>query len=305
MNLPIFPRFKKLTFQDKDIINKFAFKFPPYSDYYFMSLFSWNVDENVEYSFLNNSLVVKLQEYEGESYFYSFLGNRQVDSTINELLLFSKSNGMQQVLKLIPEHNLLGQDIDGLRTKYVIKEDPDNFDYLLSIDKLFTMKGKRLHQKRKLLNHYLKKYLDLTKYEVVDLNNNKLQEEILSLVLLWKDISKKNIDINVNELQALKRIFKGIDYSNLKILCIYISNQLKGFTIFEQINSHYVVSSFQKADLEIDGIVPFMYYRLANYLKTNNCLYINIEQDLGIPRLRRAKSDYDPIFLKKYIISPK
>jgi len=86
---------------------------------------------------------------------------------------------------------------------------------------------------------------------------------------------------------------------------IYNRHSLIGFTIFEILDNGYAVSNFQKVNLIYDGASESINYSLAKYLKKQGCIYINFQQDMGIPGLRRAKLDYDPTFLKKYIISPK
>ncbi len=57
-SIPKFPSSKKLTLADQAEVQNFVEKFPPYSDYNFTSLYSYNVENNIELSWLNNNLVV-------------------------------------------------------------------------------------------------------------------------------------------------------------------------------------------------------------------------------------------------------
>ena len=41
--LPEFPQFKKLELSDKEEVEKFTSKFPPYSDFNFVSMWSWDI----------------------------------------------------------------------------------------------------------------------------------------------------------------------------------------------------------------------------------------------------------------------
>jgi uncharacterized protein len=301
---PLYPRFKKLTIEDKGVIEKFTSIHPPYSDYYYFSLFSYNVDEQIEYSIFENNLVIKFQEYDGKGFFYSFLGKNKIPQTINELFRLSVKKGYPSLLKLISEHTLSHHGIERLNTQFHIEEDLNNFDYILSVDKLSEMGGKKLHQKRKYLNQFLRKYKNRYKVITTDVYDKVIQKELMKLINLWKAKKDKG-DTNENEMIALKRTFNNAHHFNIKVDCVYIDGLLKGFSIYEIINRDYAIGSFQKADFHIEGIYPFLYYFMANNLKKLNCKYINIEQDLGLEGLRRSKKDYDPEYLKKYIISPK
>jgi len=44
-----FPILKKLTIEDKELIEQFTSKHPPYSDFYFFSLWIYNVSNNIEF----------------------------------------------------------------------------------------------------------------------------------------------------------------------------------------------------------------------------------------------------------------
>src|SRR5688572_17995075 len=101
--IPRFPRFKKLSLEDKDEIEAVIKGFPPYSDYNFVSLLSWNTNERIEVAKLYENLVIKFEDYVTNEIFYSFLGVRYVDKTLNTLLARAKNEGVSPTLRLIPE----------------------------------------------------------------------------------------------------------------------------------------------------------------------------------------------------------
>src|SRR3989344_5608277 len=61
--IPIFPTFKKLTVEDKNEVEKATNSYPPYSDYNFVSLWSYNTKDSIEIALLNDNLVVKFFDY--------------------------------------------------------------------------------------------------------------------------------------------------------------------------------------------------------------------------------------------------
>ena len=80
-----FPNFKLLELTDCEAVLSITSKLPPYSDFNFVSIWSWNLYDKIMISQLNGNLVVKFTDYiTGES-FYSFIGNTEVEKTTKEL----------------------------------------------------------------------------------------------------------------------------------------------------------------------------------------------------------------------------
>ncbi|MEJ0042787.1 MAG: hypothetical protein WDM81_11525 [Rhizomicrobium sp.] len=49
-------------------------RFPPYSDFNFLNLYSWDAGERVRLSSLNGNLVIRFADYLTDEPFYMFLG---------------------------------------------------------------------------------------------------------------------------------------------------------------------------------------------------------------------------------------
>lgn len=301
--LPKFPLFKKLELKDKEDIEKYTKHFPPYSDFSFSSLWSWNTKNHTELSLLNENLVIGMKDYSNDSLFYSFLGFHSLIHTIDTLLKDAQERRIEQALKLIPEHNFIHSDLEELHRKYSIKEDRDNFDYILSVEKLSIMQGPKLYQKKKQLNKFLRLY----NYNVTidQISNKSLHSDLLNFFHTWKSLKQKGSHVNLEELRAIERFIDLFTNCEIIVASVYIDNVLKGYSLFEQINSEYSLYSFQKTDTSIIGINEFLNNCVAKYLNSKKSKYLNIEQDLGIEGLRKAKKAYDPTFLKKYTITPK
>src|SRR3989344_5884162 len=104
--MPQFPQFKKLELSDKEEIEKFTGQFEPYSDFNFVSLYSWNTKDEFKICFLNGNFVVRFLDYDSLVPFYTFLGNTRVLDTLDTLTELAKSEGITTTLKMIPEVNL-------------------------------------------------------------------------------------------------------------------------------------------------------------------------------------------------------
>ena len=92
--IPEFPQFKNLELTDKKEVEKITGKYPPYSDFNFVSMWSWDIKGEMRLSILNGNLVVRFTDYITGNPFYSFLGNNEVNDTVEKLLELSKKEGL-------------------------------------------------------------------------------------------------------------------------------------------------------------------------------------------------------------------
>ena len=104
--IPKFPDFKKLELSDKDIVEDFVSKYPPYSDFNFISLWAWDTDSKRMISELNNNLVVYFTDYLSGEPFISFIGTNKVERTSQELITYAQSLGIDPKLRFIPEESV-------------------------------------------------------------------------------------------------------------------------------------------------------------------------------------------------------
>lgn len=260
--IPQFPESKKLTLEDKEEIETFVRKFPPYSDYNFTSLYCYNVNDKVEVSWLNGNLVVLFQDYISDEMFYSFLGTNLVAETALSLLKHSENLGLKNELRLIPECTI--KCING-NTSVCFNEDRNNFDYILSVSEISECNGNKFRDKRGNVNKFKRKYPNHN-IRILDLHdtNTKFQIHELCKILIDKKLVNNG---NLHELAALERLLININYFNTICLSIFIQDKLTSFVINEQLNNDYVISHFEKSDISFKGITPFLFKELSKELK--------------------------------------
>lgn len=304
MNIPTFPKFKKLALSDKENVLLLLKPYPPYSDFNFTSLWSYNVKDDVVVSLLNNNLVIRFRDYITNEPFYSFLGTSNVIDTINQLLQFTRSLGERHPsLKLIPEANIKGKsEIDKM---FTIVEDRDNFDYVLSISEWCDLQTSRYSSQRKMINRFFRRNPG-SGVTILDLNNKKTTTEIFDLFNKWEETKKRSREDTKHELVAIQRTIRDKGYLSLFSMGLYKNAELIGFIIADLENEKYAESHFLKYIASYSGINHILHHSMALELQKKGYEYINIEQDLGLPGLRITKEQAKPItYLKKYIITPK
>lgn len=301
--IPHFPRFAKLKLEHKSSIEKITSKFSPYSDYNFASLWSYNTDNSIEVSILNNNLVVKFTDYLTVRPFYSFIGKNKIKQTVKELLTFAKEKKVDLHLKLIPEAII--QADPSIYNHFTIVEDRDNHDYIISAKHVSELPIDIFKRKNYLVERFKRKYPQY-KVKLIDLTNKINQQEILDLFAQWEKIGNKDRKETENELEAIKRLINSIHQIMFYTLGIYDGTKLIAFNMYEKTFNNHGISAFQKADKTYTGIYAMLSHEAAKHLRSLGCTHINYEQDLGIEGLRLSKSLWKPThFLKKYIIKPK
>lgn len=295
--IPEFPQFKRLELSDREEVEKFTSRFPPYSDFNFVSLWSWNITDEMRLSVLNDNLVVHFTDYLTGKLFYSFLGNNKVNETAEKLLKLSKQEGAELELKLVPEDSLKGLD----STKFKIREDRDHFDYVYLIEDLKNIHNWSGHRSSKGIEKFLQSHPDyLVKISPLKEISKK---EYLEIFGKWAETKKIENHFESNEYQALKR-FMEIKNDNIEVVSLYKNTTLIGFTAYEIISENYALAHFSKADTKHhSAIYDILNWEEAKSLNTKKIKYYNWEQDLGILGLRKSKMNYKPnSFLKKFFV---
>jgi len=296
--LPEFPQFKKLELSDKKDVEAFTSKFPPYSDFNFVSMWSWDVKGEMKISQLHGNLVVRFTDYLTGEPFYSFLGNNKVNETAEILLELSKKERTMPKLQLIPEESVEKLD----RNKFYILENRDHFDYVYNIHELHTSEGAKYQTQRNLVSRFNKRHTDI---EIKSLPINSVKKEILELSDKWR-ISKtdKQDEIKLrNESEAIRRIFDFTDDKGLIAICVFNKNILIAYSLNEILEDKHVLCHFAKADTEFSGIYSFLMKQTCQFLLSLGKKFLNYEQDLGLPRLRFSKNAFQPKnFLNKFSV---
>jgi hypothetical protein len=303
--IPRFPRFRPLQISDRSEIEAFTRGHPPYSDYNFVSLFAWNIDERTQVSTLNRNLIVKLQDYATGEEFLSVFGTNAVRETLEEALGFARSHGMRAELRLVPQSTVGAMEAGwDLR----VSEDRDNFDYVISTHDFVAMEGGPHSERRRLLSKFRRDYGQYAEVASLDLADAQVRSNILDASLVWA--ASKGLDPVAeleaqNEQRALERLTGHPEISpSLVAIGVFVDSKLLGFAIEEILPERWALGHFLKADRACKGLFQLLEHEAAALMKREGVLYHNWEQDLGMEGLRTAKMRCRPTsFLKKYSIS--
>jgi len=301
-----FPEFSYLSSISPKYLIDVTDRFEPYSDFNFVSLFSWDTEDNTQISLLGNNLILKMDDYGDNKRFLSFIGDENVTNSINILLDYLRIDStLQQCLRLIPKSVVDAVTDNSL---FKITEDINNNDYVLSTEESINLPGGKYQNKRKSINRFVRTYENRVKIKILELENKDNIYNIKKLLDKWI-LNKANNEVIIeSDIDAINKILINFSflkgYCDLECMAIYIDEILVGFCIYELLEKGWAISHFGKCDNTFLNLYEYMMTIVLRELNSRNYAFLNYEQDLGIPGLRESKSSSIPTkFLYKYTVS--
>jgi len=299
--IPEFPEFKNLELSDREEIENMTHQFQPYSDFHFITIFCWDIDNTTQISKLNENLIIKQIDCLTCEQFFSFIGINEVSQTINQISNFLKENDLPLIFRWMPEVTV--NCLNG--THAVITEDRDYFDYIYSVDDFYNATGSKKKKYRKCVNVFKKRYSNIVTTQI-DITNNEVKKQIDLLFISWskkKDIRDDNCEFSYEHKALDKLLSSANNFNMLVALGLYDNNELIAFAIEDLSDKIYGSSLFWKANTNYKGIYPYLQKEITNLYRNREIKFMNWESDLGLMSLRASKLSYNPsFFLKKYMI---
>jgi hypothetical protein len=102
----------------------------------------------------------------------------------------------------------------------------------------------------------------------------------------------------VRETQALREILMNLNALGLRGLTLYVDGKLAAFSVFDRLGPNTAVILFERALRNHKGLSQVINHETARLLETEGYEFINREEDLGDPGLRKAKLSYHPARLE-------
>lgn len=292
-----YPKFSKLDISHKKTFDYYALKFGHYSDFNFTSIYSWDTKSDTEVSKLNSNLIIKMPDYITGEDLCSVIGNSKIDDTLRVLLNNSKT------LKLIPE-----VVVKAIKNKedFKVTEDIDNHDYIFNISDLANLPGHKYKTIRNKISKFKRDFTDFEKLSVsttsvVDIERFKCFHDVFYRWSKDKDLTEEEFGL---EKTAIYRLVEHSKDFNILIVEFRLGGELIGFSINEILTPGYAIAHFEKAIKIHKYFNAYMVQQVAQMMENFGAKKVNWEQDLGLPGLRRSKSNYCPTeMLNKYQVS--
>jgi hypothetical protein len=291
--------FKPLGLEDRDLFLRYLgdYNFNTY-EYSFLTLFIWKKMCQVEYSIIEDALIIKKTEKKPGSYFMQPIGYNDLKKIVFKLDEIKKSSKDFNNLFRDIEFPLLYELIDNFGENVFLCEDINNFDYIYNSKDLITLSGQKFHRKKNQYNQFIRTY----QFQLKDISEKGVASDCVDFAYKWYESNKKGGYQLSYELEGIEDIMKYYDLLNVKGVAVYVHDELIGFSLGEILNSNMAVVHIEKADPKYKGVYAFINSALTE-THFSQIKYVNRQEDLGIKGLRKAKRSYNPVMLeKKFII---
>jgi len=178
--------------------------------------------------------------------------------------------------------------------KFRFHTDRDNFDYIYAIDDLADLKGKRYQSKRNFSNRFRINHPDC---QVLPLDDTTVPA-VLDMLEVWF-AQRKELDPLADfqlEKTALDRAFARRQVLGLEGLVLMEDDRCLAMTMGSPLSADTFDIHFEKALDGFDGAYAFINQSFARHLREKypQVRFLNREDDMGIPGLRKAKLSYHP-----------
>lgn len=272
-------------------------------EYCFATLYLWQHVYKTRY-YIGEDFAVIMAENEGNTFSILPLATKErLPEVIDFVVKYFTKEGKKVCFRGVTKEvvQVLNENYP---KQFEYTEERDLFDYVYDGESLRTLAGKKNQKKRNHLNYFLKEFEGRYEYKLLNEENFDECLELLKEWTLKKEENDEHDEGIDDEYIGIKKIFKDYELlkDKLKIAGVYVDNKLEAFTIGELINPNMALVHIEKANPNIRGLYQYInqQFILNEFPEVE---FVNREEDLGIPGLRKAKLSYHPLrFVEKYTV---
>lgn len=301
--------FKNITIEDKVLLKPYLNNAGQYAcEFTFGNNILWNADGLLQYVIKDELLIYRML-YEDKTVYCvpdfhgkvkQMLGLIESDAKIfDKPYCITCLNGVmaEQIKEVYPD-------------KFTFSFDDAHSDYIYSVEKLAALSGKKLHKKKNHWNNFRKNYEYV--YETMNADNARdcrtMKERWFKerLAVMERDgVSKDETDSLLWEKQTIDTALDKFEVFDFTGGIIRVEGEVLAFTLGEPVNDETFVVHFEKAFSDVNGLYTTINQQFVEHELLGKYRYVNREEDMGIPGLRKAKQSYYPEFLyEKWVAVP-
>ena len=209
--------------------------------------------------------------------------------------LLSREGHDPKIVRTTPEHLArLGVTAD----EFDIETDRNNWDYVYRVEDLIELDPARYEDKRRHVERFTKRFPFEYRRITPDLVPacQELQD-------LWCD--EKHCDLHSSlraEARAVKETLENLEALGVIGGAILVRDRVQAFSLGEPMSADTVVIHIEKASPDLHGAFQVINRQfLLN--EWSDYEFVNREQDVGDPGLRKAKESYRPVRMVEKVVA--
>ncbi|MFA5480110.1 MAG: phosphatidylglycerol lysyltransferase domain-containing protein [Candidatus Muiribacteriota bacterium] len=280
---------KPITKNERELFENFFYKHNIIMcEFNFANLYVWGEIYKFEWTMFQNRLLI-FSNYDDIIYM-----PQGENISFNQLMeisdYFLSQNKSGDFMFVNPD--FVEDEKQNLISNFEIIPDIDDFDYVYETEKLVNLRGKKLNKKKNLISQFKR---NIENYEI-RLLEKKDFKDCINLSEMWcEDKLCDKMGFNI-EMEAIKSLFLKYYDISVEGLGVFIDGKLEAFSVFSKLNHNTYDIHFEKFNTQIKGLPCVINNETAKYL-SDKCKYLNREQDMGLPGLRKNKRSWEPEFL--------
>ncbi|MFH1133891.1 MAG: phosphatidylglycerol lysyltransferase domain-containing protein [Nanoarchaeota archaeon] len=273
---------QEIQLKDKTLFDRYFNRFPPViSELTFTNLFCWTQARPIIWEERQGHLLIKAAVM--KPFFFMPVG-----AAPEKLLPSIDAPVLRTDESFAAKAKALG---------FAVEEDRPQEDYVYAQGDLATLQGSRYEEKRSFVNSATALSPEV---EEVSLKN---RDECLVVMEDWCRKHNCEGELLKGEYDAIQASFRCLKELAVQGVAVRVNGIIEAFALGEPLNQDTYVIHFEKANNDYRGLSAFVNKAFAERLSAFP--WINREQDLGIPGLRKAKLSYHPSRLvKKFSVRP-
>ena len=284
-----FPDFKPIELTDRDVIHEILRDYKPaVSEMTFTNLFIWRAHYGFQWSFYKDWLLIISKENTNGACALQPMGPPSRKEPVGAVLDWLREVMGVEDARIERADERLVSELQGVEN-LIIEPIRDHFDYVYRREDLVRLAGSKYRSKRNHINQFLRFYT----YTYEPLEDRHI-DDCLALQGRWCHMNRCKDDLDLlGEDEAIREILEHCDVLDVHGAVIVVDGRVEAFSLGERLNDDTAVIHIEKADPQISGLYPLINQQFCEN-RWQDVVYINREQDIGIPGLREAKLSYNP-----------
>lgn len=294
--IPPFPDFRPLAWGDQARVRSALARNPgEVSDLTFACLWIWRRTLPVSIAALDGGLAVVIESHRFPPFAAPPLGTADAVGSAERLLAWMReTHGPTACLRLVPAP--LAREM--ARRGWRVAAHRAAADYVYRTADLVELRGRRYAAKRNWIRRCLAAHE--CRYERIA---GPVLAECAAFFEEWWRGREGDADADLRaEADAVREALAAWDALGLRGGAVRVDGAIRAFAVGEPLSPTMAVQHFEKADPTVPGL-----YQVVNrwFLREEFAAFewINREEDLGDPGLRRAKRSYHPArMVEKFVV---
>ncbi|MDD3357048.1 MAG: phosphatidylglycerol lysyltransferase domain-containing protein [Dysgonamonadaceae bacterium] len=294
--------FRNIELQDKEIIDKYLIN-NPYraSESCFSNLYGWAHKYKTQYAVWRDYLLVKFTSDRGGCSYLTPFGKGNLASAIEILV---EECGCPIKFEMSGVTQAMREEIESaMPRRFEFKRERSVYDYIYRAEKLINLSGKKLQSKRNHINRFTAQ----NKWRYISITKNPWEvDSCKDMLQKWYDINKESSDESLElDFKSTSLFLDNFEALNLRGGAIEVDDEIVAFSLGAQLNEDTFIVHVEKAFADIQGAYAIINQQFV-LNEASEFTYINREEDMGYPSLRKSKMSYRPdILLEKFIVKEK